>query len=176
MIERNNQTQDSWWPRYANRMDGMQASEIRELLKIIDQPGVISFAGGIPAFKFFNHDLPEMSQRFNKQSQAFSFFDELPAVDRRNVKLYQVELPSTGTRQYVVCSAKKYLDVFRSIKDQHLRHHYEVIRDGFPCREYFDLEYPTEHNPEVDGAALTEAWVQCVAWKVYNLCWNIMEN
>jgi DNA-binding transcriptional MocR family regulator len=53
MIERNNQTQDSWWPRYADRMDGMQASEIRELLKIIEQPGVTSFAGGIPDPELF---------------------------------------------------------------------------------------------------------------------------
>lgn len=33
---------------YADRMHGMQASEIRELLKVIERPGVISFAGGIP--------------------------------------------------------------------------------------------------------------------------------
>ena len=26
----------------------MQASEIRELLKLLDRPGIISFAGGIP--------------------------------------------------------------------------------------------------------------------------------
>ncbi|MEO4042775.1 PLP-dependent aminotransferase family protein [Hoeflea sp. CAU 1731] len=35
-------------PRLARRASRMQASEIRELLKIIEQPGVISFAGGIP--------------------------------------------------------------------------------------------------------------------------------
>ncbi|MFA3920269.1 aminotransferase-like domain-containing protein [Ruegeria hyattellae] len=32
----------------ASRMAGMKASEIRELLKLLDQPGIISFAGGIP--------------------------------------------------------------------------------------------------------------------------------
>lgn len=37
-----------WSPRLARRASRMQASEIRELLKVIDQPGVISFAGGIP--------------------------------------------------------------------------------------------------------------------------------
>lgn len=37
-----------WTPHYAERMRGMHASEIRELLKVIAQPGVISFAGGIP--------------------------------------------------------------------------------------------------------------------------------
>jgi DNA-binding transcriptional MocR family regulator len=35
-------------PAYARRVDRMKASEIRELLKLLDKPGVISFAGGIP--------------------------------------------------------------------------------------------------------------------------------
>jgi DNA-binding transcriptional MocR family regulator len=35
-------------PAYARRVDNMQASEIRELLKLLEQPGIISFAGGIP--------------------------------------------------------------------------------------------------------------------------------
>lgn len=33
---------------FAHRMEDMQASEIRELLKVLDQDDVISFAGGIP--------------------------------------------------------------------------------------------------------------------------------
>jgi DNA-binding transcriptional MocR family regulator len=33
---------------YAPRAAGMSASEIRELLKLLDNPGIISFAGGIP--------------------------------------------------------------------------------------------------------------------------------
>ncbi len=33
---------------YARRMSVMRASEIRELLKLVDRPDVISFAGGIP--------------------------------------------------------------------------------------------------------------------------------
>jgi hypothetical protein len=37
-----------WEPRYAGRAERMRASEIRELLKLLDQPGIISFAGGIP--------------------------------------------------------------------------------------------------------------------------------
>ncbi len=35
-------------PRYARRADGMKASEIRELLKVLNRPGIISFGGGIP--------------------------------------------------------------------------------------------------------------------------------
>ena len=33
---------------FASRASRMTASEIRELLKLLDKPGLISFAGGIP--------------------------------------------------------------------------------------------------------------------------------
>jgi len=37
------------WPQlFASRSSRMRASEIRELLKLLDQPDIISFAGGIP--------------------------------------------------------------------------------------------------------------------------------
>lgn len=37
-----------WATAFATRSEGMRASEIRELLKLLDQPDIISFAGGIP--------------------------------------------------------------------------------------------------------------------------------
>jgi DNA-binding transcriptional MocR family regulator len=37
-----------WTTIFAERMSRMKASEIRELLKLLDQPDIISFAGGIP--------------------------------------------------------------------------------------------------------------------------------
>ncbi|MEX0351416.1 MAG: PLP-dependent aminotransferase family protein [Paracoccaceae bacterium] len=40
----------------ASRMSRMKASEIRELLKLLDQPGIISFAGGIPDPDLFPAD------------------------------------------------------------------------------------------------------------------------
>lgn len=39
--------------RFAKRMDGIKASEIRELLKLTQQPDIISFAGGLPAPELF---------------------------------------------------------------------------------------------------------------------------
>lgn len=39
--------------KYADRMEGMQSSEIRELLKLTAQPEIISFAGGLPAPELF---------------------------------------------------------------------------------------------------------------------------
>lgn len=37
-----------WNDRFASRMAYVRASEIRELLKLLDQPDILSFAGGIP--------------------------------------------------------------------------------------------------------------------------------
>ncbi|UAL08964.1 PLP-dependent aminotransferase family protein [Caulobacter segnis] len=37
-----------WAARFSDRMSRVRASEIRELLKLLDQPDILSFAGGIP--------------------------------------------------------------------------------------------------------------------------------
>lgn len=42
-----------WAPHLAARTQGMQSSAIRELLKLTQQPDIISFAGGLPAPDFF---------------------------------------------------------------------------------------------------------------------------
>ena len=39
--------------KFASRMERMKASEIRELLKLTARPGIISFAGGLPAPELF---------------------------------------------------------------------------------------------------------------------------
>lgn len=49
--------QHAFEPRYATRAARMRSSEIRELLKLLDQPGVISFAGGIPDPALFPVDI-----------------------------------------------------------------------------------------------------------------------
>ena len=44
---------NSWEDLFATRSERMKASEIRELLKLLDQPEIISFAGGIPDPELF---------------------------------------------------------------------------------------------------------------------------
>src|SRR6267378_2802748 len=45
------------WPYlYADRAEGMRASDIREILKVTAQPDVISLAGGLPAPELFPID------------------------------------------------------------------------------------------------------------------------
>ena len=42
-----------WDQRFAARAGRITASEIRELLKLLDRPGIVSFAGGIPDARLF---------------------------------------------------------------------------------------------------------------------------
>lgn len=44
-----------------------------------------------------------------------------------------------------------------------LRHVYEIIREGSPCRMYFDLEFARAHNPGLDGEGLVQSWISVVA-------------
>jgi 2-aminoadipate transaminase len=45
--------QTNWEQRYAHRMSNIKASFIRELLKVTQQPDVITFGGGFPASELF---------------------------------------------------------------------------------------------------------------------------
>lgn len=64
-------------PLFATRTQKMKASEIRELLKLLDQPDIISFAGGIPDPALFPADA--FAQAFqaalgpDRQAQALQY-------------------------------------------------------------------------------------------------------
>lgn len=59
-----------WNALLAPRMAGMTASEIRELLKLIDQPDIISFAGGIPDPDLFPRDAVGRAYQRTLQSNS----------------------------------------------------------------------------------------------------------
>ncbi|MGB7307141.1 MAG: PLP-dependent aminotransferase family protein [Burkholderiaceae bacterium] len=54
--------------RYANRINRLQPSPIREILRVIDHPGMISFAGGLPDSASF----PDISPVANRRDQTWS--------------------------------------------------------------------------------------------------------
>ncbi len=77
-----------WSTALARRADRMRASEIRELLKLLDQPDIISFAGGIPNPELF--PASEISQAYAKilsgshsgQSLQYSISEGYPPLRR----------------------------------------------------------------------------------------------
>jgi 2-aminoadipate transaminase len=57
-----------WGKRYATRVQRMQSSAIREILKITQEPDIISFAGGLPAPELFPiKEIDEATQRVLEQ-------------------------------------------------------------------------------------------------------------
>ena len=103
---------------------------------------------------------PELWRQFPTQRQAFEFADAKDPSGER-LKVFSVELPSTGTRRFVTCSYPEFYRRYASMTPKH-RHYYEIIRDGWPCHLYFDLEYDRTINPDADGAAAVEALVSLV--------------
>lgn len=57
--------------KYADRMQRMKASEIRELLKLTQDPTIISFAGGLPAEELFPvEELMEISKKILERDRG----------------------------------------------------------------------------------------------------------
>lgn len=78
----------NWATALARRADRMRASQIRELLKLLDQPDIISFAGGIPNPQLF--PAQAMSQAYARilagpksaQSLQYSISEGYPPLRR----------------------------------------------------------------------------------------------
>ena len=69
--------QTPWEYRYAHRMKSMKSSVIRELLKLTEQPDIISFGGGLPApevfpVKEFKEACNYVLENFGPQSLQYS--------------------------------------------------------------------------------------------------------
>ena len=90
---------------------------------------------------------------FAHQAAAFEFADA--QASPREWPIWAVELDSNGRRSYVVASYHNFWKRYRALQSP-LRHHYEVIRAGFPCHLYFDCEFCRRANPDLDGPRLME--------------------
>lgn len=111
--------------KYARRMNNLNASEIRELLKITQHPEIISFAGGLPAPELFPIDEIKEANRLvleedGKNALQYTTtegYDPLRkwAANRMNVMLgtsfdYENVLITHGSQQALDLSGKVFLD------------------------------------------------------------------
>ena len=59
--------------QFADRLDNVETSAIRELFKLLGKPGIISFAGGFPDSAMFDVEgLREASQKDRKSTRLNS--------------------------------------------------------------------------------------------------------
>ncbi len=80
--------------QFASRMDGIKGSAIRALLKLADQPDIISFAGGFPAPEFFpivelEGVSKEVLETDGKAALQYGPTDGLPALRGHICKLME---------------------------------------------------------------------------------------
>lgn len=116
------------------------------------------------------HHHSSIYEIFPRQQLAFDFFDEI-SIERRkrqNIKIYAFESTESGTRKFLVASWNTFIEEYLKDGGGH-GHMYELIRDKFPCRAYFDLEFTKAANESVDGNALTAKWINLATWKIYEL-------
>lgn len=76
-----------WTDRFADRMTHVRASEIRELLKLLDQPDILSFAGGIPDPALFPTEriqavCAEVLEQAGAQALQYSVSEGMPELRR----------------------------------------------------------------------------------------------
>ena len=77
----------AWNDRFSTRMAHVRASEIRELLKLLDQPDILSFAGGIPDPVLFPTEriselYAQVLAEAGPQALQYSVSEGLPALRR----------------------------------------------------------------------------------------------
>ena len=92
--------QTPWEYRYAHRIQKMGSSVIRELLKLTEQPDIISFAGGLPApevfpVKQFREACNTVLDNFGPQALQYSTtegYQPLREMIARHTARYSVEV------------------------------------------------------------------------------------
>jgi hypothetical protein len=96
------------------------------------------------------------------QHMARTWVQEKSAKDKNGGPDYALRLYSAASLQTMWQHISKLPD--------RQRHIYELIREGYPCHLYFDLEFNKELNPGMDGAAavllllqITRTLTKCAA-------------
>lgn len=64
-------------------------------------------------------------------------------------RIFAEETSTTGKRRYIVGHLGRFLQHYWRERDPRSRHCYELIREGTPCRMYFDLEFCRISNPQI---------------------------
>ncbi|KAL7079885.1 hypothetical protein ACQ4LE_000567 [Meloidogyne hapla] len=73
-----------------------------------------------------------------------------------------------GCRRFIAVELRDFYLWYRECASE-LKHFYEIILEDFPCRLYFDLEFPYDCNKEADGAALTIEFCKIVCSSLHSL-------
>ena len=107
---------------------------------------------------------------FPRQYLAFKEYDDNvqeASREGRKLKVFSFESVLNGRRKFIVADIDHFVMAYSRTVIQK-RHFYEIIRVGFPCRLYFDMEFSIELNKHIaNGQDLVDQWISLVTWKLY---------
>ena len=89
---------------------------------------------------------------FSKQKDAFAFLDKTPS--NNNLRVFSLET-NRSSRKFIVTTETACFQRILSLPANQ-RHYYEIIRENFPCRLFFDLEFEKSANPDLSGDKMTQ--------------------
>lgn len=102
--------------KFAKRMESLKASEIREILKLIENPEIISFAGGLPAPELFPvEEMKEVSRAVleedgKKALQYSSTEGYLPLREKIAKRMKEVGVETTAENILITSGSQQGLD------------------------------------------------------------------
>ncbi len=145
--------------KFASRMDRLQGSEIRELLKLTQQPDIISFAGGLPAPELFPVDdmakaAAEVMKENGRSAMQYSTTEGYPPLrkhiaDRMEAKNNIKTSPdnilvTSGSQQGLDYSGRVFLDKDDIVLMESPS--YLGAINAFKANEPKFMEVPTDEN------------------------------
>lgn len=107
---------------------------------------------------------------FPVQQAAFDYCDARPG---RALRAWATEKDGNGRRSFIAAS----YDAFWRVYTRYIRrgldmHFYEVIREGYACKLYFDLEFQKRWNEGRDGEEMIDVLVRMVGEMVGERMWR----
>jgi 2-aminoadipate transaminase len=110
-----------WTPYLASRARTMKSSAIRELLKLTEQPDVISFAGGLPAPEFFPLREIEEACRYvvqNEGARALQYSSTegyLPLREWLAASMHKYGVPAVPNNVLMTAGSQQGLDLIGKV-------------------------------------------------------------
>ncbi|XVF53526.1 hypothetical protein PTKIN_Ptkin05aG0106000 [Pterospermum kingtungense] len=98
----------------------------------------------------------EVWATFPRQDEAVKF-----AKRHANAHVFSYQDHCSGQRRYLASTYKEFWKRYKTM-DSKLRHHYEVIQEGFPCHLYFDLEFNKRDNMGRDENEMVDLLISVI--------------
>lgn len=108
-------------------------------------------------------NMSEEPSRVSKIQKTCSSIPREKLLWSMEPRIFAEETSATGKRKYVVGHLGRFLQQYWRERDPRSRHCYEFIREGNPCRMYFDLEFCKVSNPQIssnEGEMLMTEFIQ----------------